>query len=1187
VVFQADYNGPGGAEGGTGNIVTFGGTSSGVFSNANQTVQIGSAAPFATGSGNYLNVHWSQTTGGIVIGYTPDSAASSFGSFVGPTISSNGHSYLNLNGGFDVFIRLNVADSYDYGSGPGASATWLGAAYCNGNLVSGTSGLGLFFNGANDGALRLQLSAGNPGAITNFTKIFGAGGSTSPLVGAAANIYCDSAATLFAIPGVWHIGFTFSTDANGLISLKTFATPGTGAIDATSTVSEVYGATLMIDASSAGANPLGGPWYQTGNATAGVDCDYDLMRIYAGTPAQFPGLASNLLPGPSVDIAPMTWTQRSDWINVKTDPGIAHHAAGDGTTDDTQAIQDALNLASQVGLSLNGAPLTVNQSIVYLPPGTYNISSTLKWNTGGYGIIGAAMVGCGKNTTIAWHGAAGGTMFLSTGVAYSRYVGIRWDGQNVAASGVMHQVQLPAGSGIAEDPVRHSNEAFLNFTGVALNFANRSGNEWTGGCEVWNCLFYNCKYGSQIGLNYPNDYEYLFEGCEFESCGTGIDSHGNVAQMTYDTHFDHSSVADMTSAAPIRARRCTSTGSQAFITMPAYTGYGGQLHVIQDCWVDSWKNLGAGINSGAITLGDVLLSMIFDCKFTNPPDTSPPINLNCRSAGPLTGASNVIVANNSFPGLTNQTDMVQISGSGLPLNVVPINVPPAKANVGITTTLSSAQHVFLQSGAIADSPAVLDVTQAPYSAKRDASADASQTIQQAIADAIAANNGSIVYIPAGYYLVGSTINVTGGNYTIQGSGYWTQLCWTGADGGSLFSVNTPANVRIEQLMTKIPSITAPNAMGISVTSAGASQLLLDNVIYYRYGPGGAIGGSPPAGFFPYRSNPYMNFAGYTAGQGLVLSNLASGSQIYLGYSDGPLTIHDCGQAEIFANHINAGRVWVDGATKPKSGFLGILYANLGVAASEQTGNLFDVNIRDSQDYVNSDFYNEQTQNNLDLDGGTATWSGRVTIQAFRQQNFSNATAVTENNYNGWCFYGPQSFTNLTSSAGASAVYAPVKITLAGTNPFTLILPVDNFLAGAPNISADGSSSLIQVGNETLASDYFMFTALPNAPATLSAANAASISAGLDHLRQLGLEDLKLTRGLFPAVTSLSLSNQTLTITWSSVPGATYQVQSTSNLAGANWSNIVATVIANSLTTSLSVPIGGLQQQFYRVALVSP
>ena len=1126
VVFQADYNGPGGAEGGSSNIVTFGGVCSGLFSNSYQTVQFSGVKPLTSTSGNYLNVHWSQPTGGTFLTYTPDTASNSFASFVGPNITNSGHAYLNLNGGFDMFIRLNVADTNDYGSGAGISASWLGAENCNGNVVNGTSGLGISLTGLEYGSLRLLLIAGNPNAITNFTRIFGTAGSTSPSVGTTAIIYGDSVANMFAIPNVWHLGFTFSTDTNGLVTMKSFGVAGTGPIDTTSTGSELYGATFNVDAAEAGSNALSGSWYQSGYGSAGVDCDYDQMRLYNSPPASFNGLSTNssTLPAPSVNIAPMQWIQRSDWINVMTDPSIAHHAVGDGINDDTQAIQDALNLASQVGLTLNNYPLTTNKTTVYLPPGTYKISSTLAWNTGGYGINGLALVGCGRDTTIAWYGTAGGTMFLSTGVNHSRYVGIRWDGRELASSGVVHQVQNVPNGGLPEDPVRHWNEAFLNFVGVGLNFANRSGNEWTGGCEVWNCLFYNCIYGSQIGLKYPNDYEYLFEGCEFEWCGTGIDSHGNVAQMTYDTHFEYSSVADMTSAAPVRVRHCTSTGSEAFITMPPYTGYGGQLHVIQDCWVDSWGNLGAGLNSGAITLGDDLLAMIFDCKFSNPPNNNPPINLNCYSGGTLTGAANLIVCNNSFPGISNQTNMVQISGKGLPFNVEAINVAPSNSNVGITTMLSSPNQIFLNSGPINDGPAVLDVTEPPYNAKRDASADATPAIQQAIDDAMAAHNGTIVYIPTGYFLIGSPLNIAGGNYSIQGSGYWTQLCWTGTNGGSVISVNTPTNIKLEQLMTKIPFLTAPQTAGITETSTGTAQLLIDNVLYFRYGPGGVNGSSPPAGFFPYRSNPYQNFISYTTGQGVVLTNLAGGSQVYLGYSEGPLTIHDCGSAEILGNHVTGGRVWVDGTTKPKTGFLGILYANMGIGYADQASNLYDLNIRDSQDYVNADYYDEQTLNNLDLEGGAANWTGRVTLQAFRQQNWSNSVAVTVKNYNGWCFYGPQAFANNVNGLGAPTnIFAPVMITQTGSNLFTLILPVDNFFESAPSINTDASCHLIETLDQTISSDYSTLRVLPDTPSPLTGADYTSISSGLDHLRQLGLEDLKLIRGVIPGGTATAPS----------------------------------------------------------------
>jgi hypothetical protein len=60
--------------------------------------------------------------------YTPDSASNSFASLVGPNITNEGHVYLNLNGSFDVFVRLNTADTNDYGvrRGPLRRLAWGG-----------------------------------------------------------------------------------------------------------------------------------------------------------------------------------------------------------------------------------------------------------------------------------------------------------------------------------------------------------------------------------------------------------------------------------------------------------------------------------------------------------------------------------------------------------------------------------------------------------------------------------------------------------------------------------------------------------------------------------------------------------------------------------------------------------------------------------------------------------------------------------------------------------------------------------------------------------------------------------------------------------------------------------------------------------------------------------------------------
>ena len=55
-----------------------------------------------------------------------------------------------------------------------------------------------------------------------------------------------------------------------------------------------------------------------------------------------------------LNIPRLDWQPRSDWINVRQDVHPA--AVGDGTNDDTAAIQSALNLGT-------------NGRTIYLPPG--------------------------------------------------------------------------------------------------------------------------------------------------------------------------------------------------------------------------------------------------------------------------------------------------------------------------------------------------------------------------------------------------------------------------------------------------------------------------------------------------------------------------------------------------------------------------------------------------------------------------------------------------------------------------------------------------------------------------------------------------------------------------------------------------------------------------------------------------
>lgn len=86
-------------------------------------------------------------------------------------------------------------------------------------------------------------------------------------------------------------------------------------------------------------------------------------------------------------------------VNVKTDFG----AKGDGTTDDTTAIQNAINW------------LNITGGEVLLPPGTYKITATINMARGvsllGEGVGGWALTANINATTIQWQGVSGGTMF--------------------------------------------------------------------------------------------------------------------------------------------------------------------------------------------------------------------------------------------------------------------------------------------------------------------------------------------------------------------------------------------------------------------------------------------------------------------------------------------------------------------------------------------------------------------------------------------------------------------------------------------------------------------------------------------------------------------------------------------------------------------------------------------------------
>lgn len=783
----------------------------------------------------------------------------------------------------------------------------------------------------------------------------------------------------------------------------------------------------------------------------------------------------------AIDIPQMKWTPRSDWIDVTKDP---YNAKGNGVDDDTKAIQNALNAAM----------VATNCGTVYLPTGVYKISDTLQW-----GGAGLTLVGDGKGTTIQWAGAAGGTMFWSNGTTRTRYIGIAWQGSpdgtstnaNRAGIGIYHHSVIgstyPSGAkstGAYESRIRHENESFSNFSisgieGYGSNLDTANNNEPTAETMIWNCLFRNCTasdhsaVGVRVGSVEYNCYQWTITGCEFVGCDTGVSAICGKS-IIFDDHFEGSVVQDISIAAGIsqRIRRCTSVGSNRFLLINWGSGIAPQI--IEDCYVDSWVN-----KSGAFYCANFGPTQITNCVFTNPPSAAAPILMvNNLGMGRLT------VAGNYCPTITNLVSV--------PVNYIVQSLPCGSYG----SNLPSANIHFLNDETISDpdSECVLDITKSPYYADNTGAADSTAAIQQAIAKARNNNNGTIVYIPYGRYKITSTLDVTGSNYTIQGSGMRSKLQWFGAYGSVIMNVVSPQNIQLQQFnlmmsggqseTTSSVAIAADTtSTALRVTSSTSCSLGIDGVYNMAY--------------------PCVNYGAQIVlldVSGVNLSLLPAGSLINIGHLDAPLTINDCGAATVFCRYYLGGSMTVNGATKPKTGFLGFVAYQGGQTIND--ADHWDVTVDDNQNLVIGDWYEEQCYNHLRVGRGAATGtaSGYVVIGGVKQQCMDSSNVeLSVNNYLGQVFYSGQAFMCSTMAQ---------KILQTGTSSVDIIMADNVWTYCPPVFNLSGNARLIEFQNLAVSSTNST-TCLDAMPTGCETA----IAKALDRFHQLGAQDLALHYGI--------------------------------------------------------------------------
>ncbi len=230
------------------------------------------------------------------------------------------------------------------------------------------------------------------------------------------------------------------------------------------------------------------------------------------------------------------------WANVKRDFG----AKGNGKDDDTKALQNALSYLSvpPKGFSMGAAAYTV----VYLPAGTYCISSTLQL----LGKIGVSIIGEDPaKTIIKWTGKDSNTVFLANGSAYFKVSRLSWDAggkANMEAVGIHWKSRWnnPADQSFAPIQIEVSDNWFVGGFRTGIGGGTTSGTGTAANdseIAIRRCIFRNCSY-SGIEITGFNALDYWIWDCRFLQCANGIRcTLGNY--HIYRSFFSGSTISDV------------------------------------------------------------------------------------------------------------------------------------------------------------------------------------------------------------------------------------------------------------------------------------------------------------------------------------------------------------------------------------------------------------------------------------------------------------------------------------------------------------------------------------------------------------------------------------------------------------------------------------------------------------------
>jgi len=443
------------------------------------------------------------------------------------------------------------------------------------------------------------------------------------------------------------------------------------------------------------------------------------------------------------------------WKNLKRDYG----AVGDGNTDDTAAIQRALD------------ELTTHKTscVLYIPAGTYRITSTVKTvrkahtDCQGVAVIGEHPV----RTVLKWDGPPGGTMF-AWDAWYSKISRLSFDGGGKAGVGLLYGPSFST----------YNETSDLWFQGVR-NGIVFGGPNTAGQAEnaVLRCRFSDCDVGIQT-VNWNSMDIWVWQST-FDDCGTGIlNVMGNW--HAWKNAFFRSKTADVSirNLMVFSVVGNTSIGSKCFLDFRCAHSWGSPTSITQNRVLDPTGPF-------AVYLDDAGPYLVCDNQFR---------------LGPASKAIRMTWGDQIFVG-NSYSSLGAVEERGRFRRVAERTVKDSQID-GRFPYVPQPPEVF---------GATVRIEEVPAGATEE-------LVQAAVDRAARGDEPAVVHLPMGIYTLNRTlviparspVEIVGDSAGETG----TRLNWSGPAGGVAIRLAGPSRATLRDLY-----VNAPNASAILVDDA--------------------------------------------------------------------------------------------------------------------------------------------------------------------------------------------------------------------------------------------------------------------------------------------------------------------------------------------------------------------------------